>query len=360
MSVLVCTPDYSQSFFWWNQKSSSNDKSSDLGSGSDEEMEAKLKNIELEQELNGMILSATSLIQSDLENSDAKWKSSGFPKHFQRGTATAEVLGAHLDGSPIPLSFFEWLQYGTRSRLLLSKLKKAQSKSEEICEELDQFDEDDDHNKDILLVQHFVLEQFTPLRRLALQSELFSFDTCKPQKVHYLKWVMAWFIANGIFGFFLYWIFAWGAKNAGKMMDLWGESFGLAIIQDLFVCIPLKIFVLHGLIMKQLRPQLKQVYHTLSNIAASKLQSEKADETQIVQHISGACRAAAQNPELPSSALLGSVEDVDFITCRRSRKSKISFLAVAVIMLLWERPLAKLGWKCLFLQFGQDFKFLTI
>jgi len=123
-------------------------------------------------------------------------------------------------------------------------------------------------------------------------------------------------------------------------MNLWGEAFGLAIIQDLFVCIPLKLFIVHGLMLKSLRPQLKQVYHTLANVAATKMQvydenskEDVRDESQVVQHISGACRAAVQVPELPAAALLMSMDDSDLINCRRTRNSKVGTLAFVLIMI---------------------------
>ena len=331
MTVLVKKPDFSQSWIGVTKRSVKTSTTSD-----NELSEEEVKALEIDDELNKMIISATDLIQNDLENTDSKWKTSGAPKHFERASATAEALGAHADGTPMSLGFWQWLLYGSRSKYLASKIAKAVDSADSILEELDSFEEEDEHLKDVFIMQHFVLEQFTPIKRLVLQNELFKFDNLKPQKVHYLTWLVSWGVCQGVFGFFLYWIFAWGVRNSGEIMDLWGEAFGLAVIQDLFVCIPLKLFIIHGLMLKSLRPQLKQVYHTLANVAATKMQDEPSsnrDESQVVQHVSGACRAAAQVPDLPAAALLMSMDDSDYINCRRSRNSKVGTIAFILIMI---------------------------
>jgi hypothetical protein len=255
--------------------------------------------------------------------------------HFyilHKAKATSEILGSYNDGSPMPLSFFEWLKFGTRANLIRSKLSAAHLKCEKLIETLNQFNLEDEHHKDVVLLQHFVLEQFSSLRKLILEKELFNFDTCKPKKVGFIKWAIAWAFCNGVFGFFLYWIFAWGVKNGGPMFDAWGETFGLASIQDLFVCIPLKVFIINGLLLKSLRPQLKQIFHTLNNVSCCKMLKNSDDfkRTQIVHYLSSSCRAGFYFPQLPSSKLLHSIDDSDYLICQKSKKSRINYIALAI------------------------------
>ena len=158
MTVLVKKPDFTQSFIGITKRSNKSSNSED------ELSEGEIKALEVDDELNDMIISATDLIQNDLENMDSKWKTSGAPKHFERAAATAEALGAHSDGTPMPLTFWQWLLYGSRSKYLASKIAKARDSADSILEELDGFEEEDEHNRDVFIMQHFVLEQFSPIK----------------------------------------------------------------------------------------------------------------------------------------------------------------------------------------------------
>lgn len=286
-------------------------------------------------EVERMIKASTKLIAGDLETSKAKWTSVDTLSYYERAVATAKVLGADEDGSPTPLTFFEWLQFGSRSRLLEYKIKKARHRANQIIEQVKEFVDDDEHHKDVVLMQYFVLEQFSPLRRLILQGELFDLHETKPQTVHYFKWTIAWVFCNGVYAFFLYWMFAWGAKVGNEILKLWGEAFLLVLLQDIFVIAPLKLFIMHGLIIKDLRPQLKQIFHALSNVAAMKVQDDASntvlEESQVVQHLSPACRAARVFPDLPASWLLRAVADSDYLLCRKERKSRLGLMALVLL-----------------------------
>ena len=290
---------------------------------------------EVNFEVERLIRSSTKLIAGDLETSKTSWSSVETLSYYEKSLATAKVLGANEDGSPVPLTFMEWLRFGSRTRLLAWRIERARDRAKEVAEQVKQFEDSDAHHKDVVMMQHFVLEQFTPLRRLILQEELFDLHECKPQTIHYLKWTIAWFCCNGIYGFFLYWIFAWGIKVGPNMMSLWGQAFILSLIQDIFVISPVKLFVMHGLIIKDLRPQLKQIFHTLSNIAALKLNTTTPfdDDSQVVQYISPACRAARLFPDLPASLLLRAISDADYLLCRKQRKSRLGTFAIILISL---------------------------
>ena len=79
------------------------------------------------------------------------------------------------------------------------------------------------------------------------------------------------------------------------------------------------------------KPQLRDIYQTLSNIAAVKLQDGfiLEDEFRLVQHFSGACRAARalMLSSSPGARLLMSVDDIDVANCRRLRNTKIGWIA---------------------------------
>ena len=103
----------------------------------------------------------------------------------------------------------------------------------------------------------------------------------------------------------------------------------------MFACAPLMVFTLYGLTMMSVRPQLRQIYHVLNNIAMTRLQDgfQVTSNFRLVQHISGACRAASSMMEssLSSCQLLLLIDDVDEEKCRHKRKATLHFLVTAVI-----------------------------
>ena len=98
----------------------------------------------------------------------------------------------------------------------------------------------------------------------------------------------------------------------------------------LAIC-PLRIFIFFGLTVSLCKPQLRDIYQTLSNIAAVKMQDgfKLNHEFRLVQHFSGSCRAARalMLSSSPGARLLMSVDDIDVTNCRRLRNTKIGWVA---------------------------------
>jgi len=79
------------------------------------------------------------------------------------------------------------------------------------------------------------------------------------------------------------------------MLAEWGYTYAIAAVQDVFACSPLMVFILYGLTMMSVRPQLQQIYHVLNNIAITRMQDgfQMTSDFRLVHHLSGACRATA-------------------------------------------------------------------
>ena len=125
----------------------------------------------------------------------------------------------------------------------------------------------------------------------------------------------------------------------------------MIIFQDGLAICPLRIFIFFGLTISLCKAQLHEIYQTLSNAAAIKMQDgvySHDKEIRLVQHFSGACRAARALMLKPSpgSKLLMSLDDTDLASCRRLRTSKggwLSLLFLNTLILVF-----------LFGDFGQD------
>jgi hypothetical protein len=66
------------------------------------------------------------------------------------------------------------------------------------------------------------------------------------------------FTLKGTISFFIYWIFAWGVYNGGDTLVAWGQVFGLACGNDIFVQI-VKIIIILYLPATAMQPQLLRI-----------------------------------------------------------------------------------------------------
>ena len=254
--------------------------------------------------------------------------------------AVQELLGIYPDGTPVPLTMWELLRYGTPLRKLESRVRAARAKAQEITDLLDGLGEaaTSAQDQDVALIQYFAFEQFTPFKRFILQSSFFDFPYTSPQTISTSVWLAAWTLVIAAYLFFLYWILVWGISSGNKTLNTWALNFGLALIEDIFVIQVVRIYVLVILAFVAVRPQLRSIYRVLYSVAIEYAQGGaatalKASEFKVVQHLSAACRAARQSGylHLASATILHRVDDVHERDCRRASKYGVPLAAAALI-----------------------------
>ena len=86
-----------------------------------------------------------------------------------RKEAIMSQLGIYSDGSPVPLTFLQKLYFGNARKKLLWKLDKVRHMEGEILNTMDTLAEGEEDMRDRCLIQYFVLEQFTSLKRYAVR-----------------------------------------------------------------------------------------------------------------------------------------------------------------------------------------------
>ncbi|KAJ1380916.1 hypothetical protein B484DRAFT_31370, partial [Ochromonadaceae sp. CCMP2298] len=106
--------------------------------------------------------------------------------------AIRSTLGVNSDGTPVPLSTFQWIWYGSARKRLRAKLKFARKQEQEIRTVLGQLGSSEILGKDIALIQYFVLEQFSAFKRYALRAHFFAFDATSSLPIHPAKWLAGW------------------------------------------------------------------------------------------------------------------------------------------------------------------------
>jgi hypothetical protein len=114
------------------------------------------------------------------------------------------------------------------------------------------------------------------------------------------------------------------------LSDKYNNTIYICSQDGLAIC-PFKIFIFFGITINSCKAQLHDIYQTLSNVAAVNMQdgSTYDKEIRLIQHFSGACRAARALMLKPSpgTKLLMSLDDTDLASCRRLRKSKAGLVA---------------------------------
>ena len=142
---------------------------------------------------------------------------------------------------------------------------------------------------------------------------------------------------------FLIWILMWAADNGMDTISSWGTQFALAVIQDIFLYQPIKLYLMHVLAIEVLRPRLRNIYNILNIVAArsednscrSRINNEGTFSVAVVQHLSATCRAARNRicSVLPSSQLLATITDYDVFLCRDAPHSSLTLISWALIMI---------------------------
>ena len=136
---------------------------------------------------------------------------------------------------------------------------------------------------------------------------------------------------------FLAWIIIWAADNGLDTLNDWGAQFAVAVVQDILLNQPIKLYIMHVLAVELLRPRLRHIYNILNAVASRSEEVLKSDKysVAVVQHMSAVCRAARSKlcSVLPSSKILSAVTDYDVFLCREARRPKLTSVSLLLIMI---------------------------
>jgi len=72
--------------------------------------------------------------------------------------------------------------------------------------------------QDMTLMQNFILEQFSLLKRVVLSYKFFKFDDVFPGTCDPILWILSWGYVWAIFALGLYWMLMWGVKG-NRILD---------------------------------------------------------------------------------------------------------------------------------------------
>lgn len=103
--------------------------------------------------------------------------------------AIASLLNLKADGNFTDLNLRSQCYFLSNKNMLIWKIKESRKAADVILEKVNIFSKEDVMSKNIFLLQCFILEQLTPLKRCALQQEFFQLDVELPTHISGAQWV---------------------------------------------------------------------------------------------------------------------------------------------------------------------------
>ena len=251
--------------------------------------------------------------------------------------AIRQWIGINADGSPSPLDFIDRLQYGSQRAKLIAKIKSVRNRTIFIKTALEK-QCNNTNSKEIMLMQLFILEQFTSMKQYFLSRQMFTFPLINPSLITPVSWTCAWsFIVLSI-AFFFYWILNWGLSQGGATFWLWILNFGICLSLDIFIVQSIYAYTLFVLLMKSIKSQLIKIRQVLSNIDISNKQNatDLSTEFKLLSYLSPVYRLLSRTREyayLTSEAMF-IIDDYDLFLCREdvnknSRADKIGIYLIS-------------------------------
>ena len=132
----------------------------------------------LEEELIIILNRTKQFLLKTYEHSYMQWKHQSFDiqVNHDRLNAIMMKLGINSDGSFIPLTWYQKLLYSTPYNRLLTKLKSSKKQALRIAKHIMSLEENQCDQKDVLLMQYFVLEQckLTSIKEQVICRKFFS------------------------------------------------------------------------------------------------------------------------------------------------------------------------------------------
>lgn len=305
----------------------------------DEALKTSLKDLyhdqySIEEEVNYLLKRVHAFLSKYIQQGYNTWtesKETGILNQT-RTAAILQKLDINPDGSFVPMTLFQRLLHGNARNRITAKLESARYLSYEMDSILKQ---SPDIHKDAILLQYFILEQFSSFKRFCLSREFFIYNDCPPPSINPILWIISWIFISSSYVFFLYWIFAWGVKNGGTTLAGWGMNFGIGAMQDIFFVQIAKIYIVRCIGIESTKPQLRNIYRVLNDLMMKyTLSGQPLDhEIKVVQFTSAACRTARQSvcKDLPSATILKTLDDADALRCKEGSAVPLGVVSIILI-----------------------------
>jgi hypothetical protein len=195
----------------------------------------------------------------------------------------------------------------------------------------------------LVVLQHFLMEQISPITRFALKSDIMEMDHAQPGVVSLIPWVTSWVFILGVWVFMSTWIINWAVTYGPAPARAWGLVLGIVVLADTIMNQLTQIYLLNIHITEKLRPQLRDIFGVLYDALHNRVQSPGAiySGLRACQHLSASCRASRNVSLTPllGSRILATLDDLDLIMCRRFRLTTLREVGVFAWLTLFHPSL---------------------
>ena len=263
--------------------------------------------------------------------------------------AIEKYIGINPDGSEVPLSIWDRLRYGSMKNKLVSKISHARKEACYIKYQLLQEGDSEQYQRDAILTQFFILEQFPPMERYVLMRNFLflSQASSSPMYLHPGIWLLTCAFIFFSMIILLFSFMYWGVTQSDRTLNLLIIMFLTALAEDAFFIQPLRALILHSLSETSIKPQLQSIQRVLTNIFISYTYggvSSSINDSDMIQYLSPSCRAARLkvSNDLAVATLLRSMNDLDVYACRDKTIAYISvhigwFIFIPIIISMMNR-----------------------
>ena len=255
-------------------------------------------------------------------------------------------LNLQLNGEPRPLTLRQLLFFGSPEKHIQWKVDKARKESVALVDKAvgssdaapDQFEW-----TDMVVMQHFIMEQLSPITRYCLKKSVFEMDHATPGRIGFFPWAAGWAAVLGCWSFMSYWIIQWTLTSGAGPARAWGLVLGIVLIADTVMNQLTQIYLLNVHMTDKLRPQLREIFGVLNDCLHMRLLKRVTpfDGARVVQHMSAACRAG-RSPGVTENIcayVLALVDDIDVYLCRRHRLETLREVGIMAWLTLFHPAL---------------------
>jgi len=305
-----------------------------------------------ESEADELMSRARLYLDRYLSHADKPWRSSedrkgavavaAADRHLYVKAIEA-LLGMYPNGAAVPLSVWDALRYQTPSGKLQYRIEQTRRDAVDVVRRVEGFDPSSPSScRDIVLLQSFILEHFSLMKRFILSQHMNTFLTSASTPVSPSAWIAAWASVLAASAFFLYWTLRWALTQGGSTYYSWMVTIGVLLLQDICVVQVAKVYLLYVACTASIQPQLKHIQRVLRKVAVECVQNKASPSTHDLQQmmmigrsLSPACRASylSATRDLTAAAILRQISAVDMQMCRNHHHRALPILAsVAVIV----------------------------
>ena len=301
-----------------------------------------------DEELNVLISSTKEFFNATLENVPIPWRQHAEEEEAAIGGRQLALMGAimrwmgvHADGTPMALSFWDSIRYRKPVNKMTMKLRHKRKQARWLlnkCTSDYLLGPGQTDFKNLMLIQHFTLEQLSPITRFAVKRIFYNMDRSTSGRLSFYKWFLSWIVLTIMYGVMAYYSYHWTTTNGSKTTYAWALVLLLVLVADFFVNELFQIYFLNRVV-DIVRPQIVQIYRVLHNVMRTRLRENytPSGDIRYVQHISSACRAARMPnlAHLQSAHILNLLDDSDMAISRLkivNRMRDIGFLSYMALL----------------------------